>query len=371
MDEILYEESLDKGMRYTEKWSHQPGRRPRRLCELWLDGVEGHIAYLGLVSFNQRFGAIAVPSEGFAGVATPPQHRRKGYLGVLFRKAVARAAQRVDVAFLYGVQGLYAKYGFTGCYTDCRLRIAVRDAEHAPSVEGLTVRPMKPSDHAAMVTLFNEEHKVRPWSHERHAETYPGPRMVEDWDRGEIGLVAESDGRLLGYAVVPGPRLGVLPPPTVAEICCSSSEAAAVLVRRIARRANENRQETLTFLEPPDSTAGRFIRRLGCETSVRTNPDGDGMGLVLNRADLVRILTPELDRRAASPHPELADRLAAGTLIPDNKLLLRLLLGYYSWHDAGDLGALSGGRNTETLRAWFPGHCGSLAVGFTHSIDRY
>jgi hypothetical protein len=305
MDDVLYEENLDRGMRYTERWAHRPGRRPRRLCELWTEGVEEHVAYLGLVSFSQRFGAIAVPTEGFAGVATPPQHRRKGYLGILLRKAVARAAQRVDVAFLYGVQGLYGKYGFAGCYTDCRLRIAVRDAEHAPPIDGLQVRPMRPADYAAMVQLYNEEHAHRPWSHHRRVETYPGPRMVEDWDRGEIGLAAERDGRLLGYAVVPGPRLGVLPPPTVAEICCSSSEAAALLLRRIARRANENRQETITFLEPPDSTAGRFVRRLGCETLVRTNPEGDGMGRILNRAGLVHALAPELDRRATGAPPEL------------------------------------------------------------------
>lgn len=371
MDELLHEERLDRGMRYTEKWSHQPGRRPRRLCELWMDGVEEHIAYLSLVTFNQRFGAIAIPTEGFAGVATPPQHRRKGYLGVLLRKAVARAAERVDVAFLYGVQGLYGKYGFSGCYTDCRLRIAVRDAEHAPSVDGLQVRPMRPSDYAAMVKLYNKEHANRPWSHERRLDTYPGPRTVEDWDRGEVGLTAESDGRLLGYAVVPGPRLGVLPPPTVVEICCSSSEAAAALVRRIARRANENRQETIAFVEPPDSTAGRFVRRLGCETLVRTNPEGDGMGLILNRAGLVRALTRELERRAASAHPELIGRLATGTLLPDNKLLLRLLLGYYSWRDAADMGALASSRGGDVLHAWFPGQSDRLPVGFTHSIDRY
>ncbi len=371
MEQITHEEHLGEGLRYTEKWIADEGKRPRRYYELWKEGVEGHIAHLELVPFEQRMGCVSTPAEGYASVVTAPLHRRKGYTTRLFTVALERAAKRVDVVYLYGVRRLYPKFGFTGCLVDNRMRLAVRDGEVAVRPTGIELRRMEERDFAPMSELYNREHAVRPWTHVRVTTSIRGPRKAQEWDAGEVGLVAERDGHVAGYAIVPGLRYGVLPPAIVTEICADTTEVAGALIHEIAVRAIEYRQETIAFLEPPDSTIGRALRRLGAELIQRTVPDGDGMGKILNRARLVRALEPELSRRGGVDTSLLTEELADARICPNDGLMLQLLTGAYSWRDAEDEGIRVPERYVELFRTCFPGACDRLPVAHTHAGDRY
>ena len=180
MEELIHEECLEGGLRYTEKWVDSDGKRPYRYCELWKDGVEEHVAHLQLVPFKQRMGCVATPAEGYASVATPPTYRRQGYATSLFSAALERAAKRVHVVYLYGVRRLYPKFGFIGCIVDNRMRLAVRDGEAAGRPSGIRVRRMEERDFAAMAELYNREHATRPWTHVRATASLRRPRQAQE-----------------------------------------------------------------------------------------------------------------------------------------------------------------------------------------------
>ncbi len=103
--ELLHEEDLGDGLRYTEKRGTERGGLWGRRCDLWL-GDES-VSHLGLLPYRQRFGAVDVPVEGIGDVVTRPAHRRRRYVRRLMSQAIERATERVDALFLYGIQNLY------------------------------------------------------------------------------------------------------------------------------------------------------------------------------------------------------------------------------------------------------------------------
>src|SRR5215510_999329 len=102
------EEELESGLKYTEDTSRIEQSRLVRDCCLWQAGVAEPISGLNVLSFRQRFGAVAVPAEGIGGVETVPAFRRQGHIRTLLTKVVAGMAKRVPVAFVSdGIEGLY------------------------------------------------------------------------------------------------------------------------------------------------------------------------------------------------------------------------------------------------------------------------
>ncbi len=365
--ELLHEKDLGDGLRYTEKRGTERGGLRGRRCDLWL-GDES-VSHLGLLPYRQRFGAVDVPVEGFGDVVTHPSHRRRGYVRRLMSRAIERATERVDALFLYGIQNLYPKFGFVTCFYECEIVLSVRNAERASS-RG-SHRELTLSDASAACELYNAEHATRPWSVVRDPDTPYGPRAVEDWNAGETGIALERDGRLEGYALVSEQGFGRSEDLRVREICADTAAAAERLISVIGARAWERRQRAISFREPPDSTVGRALRRLGGRVALEGAADGGGMGLIVRRRSLVERLRPELSRRAGRDAAEAVEALASGDLYADDGVLLRLLLGSHSWRDAEDLGHPVPEKHGQIARAWFPGTGPELPVPYTHSSDRY
>ncbi len=101
-----------------------------------------------MLSLRQRFGAIAVASEGIGGVETLPQFRQRGYMSKVLSKALAGMAKRVAVAFVSdGIEDLYEKFGFVNCLAEAHLSVPVRNVERMACERNLTpacgVRPLR------------------------------------------------------------------------------------------------------------------------------------------------------------------------------------------------------------------------------------
>ena len=98
------------------------------------------------------------------------------------------------------------------------------------------------------------------------------------------------------------------------------------------------------------------------------------MGLILNRKSLVSRMEPELRRRSggnAAPAHALQE-LADGSVVPDSAVLIRLLLGYWSWDDFELSSEVASEELRDTLRSWFPGGgAPQLPVPYAHHLDRY
>ncbi len=366
---------------YTEVADQEVRSLRVRYCRLRTAGGEP-VAELEALSFTLRFGAVGVAAEGIGGVETQPEFRRQGHMSRLLRQALAGMARRVDVAFVSnGVEGIYERFGFVGAVAEGHLVVPVRNVEQAAGddldapVPG--IRSGSPSDLPAMIRLYNTAHAQRPWTHVRHSGWN---RLIPQatWKPGSQTLVLQPDGAAVGYAVLEGRAYGdPLGSLTVDELVAEDAAAARLLLMAIARLCWKRRLSEFTVREPADGLTGRVARQMGCTYQQRFPPSGGMMAAVLNRSSLVRKLEPELRRRAAVRQPdkvfdEAFDALRRGDLFPDDKALVRLLLGHWSTEDAYAHGLSIPEAYRELCTAWFPGGgTRSLPTPYAHRLDRY
>ncbi|MEU0402845.1 GNAT family N-acetyltransferase [Streptomyces sp. NPDC006197] len=371
----------EAGVGHTETPDREVRSLRMRHCRLRT--AEGApVAELEVLSFRVRFGAVAVCAEGVGGVETQPEFRRQGHMGRLLRRTLTGMADRVDVAFVSdGIEGVYERFGFVGAVAEGHLVIPVRNVEQATGGEPGTavpgIRDGSPADLPALIHLYNTAHAHRPWTHARH----PGwnrlvPRTT--WKPGSQVLVLQGGGATVGYAVLEGRAFGdPLGTVTVDELVAEDAAATRRLLAAVARLCWQRRLSTFTVREPADSLTGRVARQMGCTYRQGFPPSGGMMAAVLNRSSLVRTLEPELRRRAASrpsgtAHGASLDALRRGDLIPDDKALIRLLLGHWSVDDAYAHGTPIPDRYQDLCTAWFPGGGGpSLPAPYAHRLDRY
>ena len=376
--ERLLEESWDDGLRYTEERGEPKLSFPRRRCALWSGENREPVSRLGLVALELRFGATALPVEGFEGVSTPPEHRRRGYMARLLRRSLASARQRVSVVCLFGIDDFYPRYGFVTCVADSELRILLDNARRlGGAVEG-AVRSGGPADLPAMRALYNQVHGSRPWTVARSPTWDRVPREGE-WQPGSEVHLAERGGTLQGYVVLRSGLFGWRSRGfELREIVACDTATAALLLAYALDRARQLNYDRITVHEPPDSAVAQVARSVGCEQVNRYWASGGGMGRIVDRERFVDAIAAELARRAhaagvaeSAAAPALA-ALRDGTLVPDDGDLLRLVVGYQRLDEVA--AERQGGAAPEraVAAAWFPGGGGAvLPVPFAHHLDHY
>jgi hypothetical protein len=163
----------------------------------------------------------------------------------------------------------------------------------------------------------------------------------------------------------------------VDELTAVDVDAARALLVEIAARCWGLRISSFQVREPPDGAAGRAAKALGC-TIRQTYPPGGGlMGAIQDRAGLLSLLEPELRRRAGAAGPDAQPStafraLVRGEVIPEDGVLLPLLLGYWSLSEAVALGLAIPAPFEHLLALWFPGGgTPALPVPFAAALDDY
>ena len=376
--ERLVEEAWDGGLRYTEERVEPRRSFPSRRCALWADDAEEPVSSLALLGMDVRFGALALPVEGYAAVSTPPEHRRRGYMDRLFRRSLRSAARRVSVACLYGIADFYPRFGFVTCQRDIEWRVSLYNTRRLPAVPEGALRAGSQSDLPAIRALYNSVHGARPWSIVRadHWDRIPRTR---EWDPGADIVVAGTGDCLSGYALIEERFLGWRPKHLlVHEIVARDQATAGMLLADVARRARRLDHERIVFQEPGDSAVARAARSIGCETVHRHYAAAGGMAALLDRGRFLDGLEPELARRAAAARiptaaqvPALA-ALRGGALLPGGGDLLQLAFGYERFDDVPEARRGNDSGLWDVAQAWFPGG-GSrvLAEPFGHTLDQY
>jgi len=377
------ERELGSGVTYTEELGRAQLSLAVRDCSLRQAGVDAPISSLNLLSFRQRFGAVAVPAEGIGGVETLPAFRRQGHIRTLLHNVIAGSASRVSVLFVSdGIEELYEKFGFVNCVAEACLSIPVRNVEQLAESKGgspsNSLRGFSQADLPAMVALYNDLHAQRPWTHERHAGW---DRLVptRTWKPGSEVLVVERADRLVGYAIMKESQYGHGGSTfRVDELGARDVAAALALLGELAARCWRLRLSTFTLHEPLDSIVGVAAQRLGCEYHQTFLPRGGMLGKILHRQQLLLALEPELQRRLPSSelralHTSAFDALCRGEILNDDTVLLRLLVGHCSLVDAcAAYGTTIPAQYAPVAQAWFPGggtHL--LAQPYAHLLDRY
>lgn len=376
--ERLVEEAWDDGLRYTEEWIDPKRGFPSRRCALWAGDGDEPVSTLVLLGMRVRFGALALPVEGYAAVNTAPGQRRGGYMGRLLRRSLRSAGERVSVVCLYGIADFYPRYGFVTCQRGAEWRVSLYDTRRlAPVAEG-ALRPGAVSDLPAMRALYNDVHGRRPWTVARGDDWDRIPR-ARPWDSGaEIRLAVRGDA-LTGYAVIREEAFGWRRDRLqLDEVVARDLDTARLLLAEAARRARQLDYERIVFHEPSDSAVARAARAIGCEVVYRHYAAGGGMAALLDRGRFLDELRPELARRAAAARVSEATQLPAlaalrgGRLIPDDGDLLQLALGYERFDQVPKERRGSDPGLWEVAQAWFPG-AGTpvLEEPFAHRLDIY
>jgi GNAT superfamily N-acetyltransferase len=377
------DQELEPGLRYTEEFSRTIRSFLMGDYLLWKTEGKEYIGGLNVVFFCQRLGAIAVPSAGIGGVETVPAFRRQGYAHKLLTRALASIGQRVPVIYLSdAIVGLYERYGFVTCLADSYLELDIRNVERlagstTAQLGSFTQADLPPATLGAMIGLYNQAHVLRSWTHERQA-TWNRLYETQMWKPGSEVMIAEQDGRLVGYAVLREQPFGWTPATFVVdELTARDIDAAHVLLVELAARCWRLRFSSFQVHEPADSAAGRAAKRLGC-TVRQTYPFSGGMmGAILDRRQVLALVESELWRRAdgadlGTEQTAAFEALCRGEAIPDNGVLLRLLVGHWSLADACALGTEVPAQFERTFEAWFPGGGTQiLPLPYAHALDRY
>ncbi len=376
------EETIEPGLRYTEETTRLVRNLPMRDCFLWRAGVAEPISGINVLAFRQRFGALSIAAEGIGGVETIPAFRRQGYVSKLMLKALEHMAKRVPVAFLsHAIDDLYEKFGFVSCLAQARLSVQVRNIEQLANynleASSAQMRSFSQADLPAMVALYNQVHAKRPWTHERHA-AWDGLLATQTWHPGSEVIIHERDQRVAGYAILDEPQYGQhVTTLAIDELSACDIGAAQALLIELARRCWQMRISEFLVREPLDSLIGKAAQRFGCEYHQTFPRSGGMMGAILDRQQLLLALEPELRRRL--PHSDLHlvhaaafDALCRGEIIPDNRDLLRLLIGYWSISDVDPYNTSILAEYQHITEAWFPGGGSQLLpIPYAHKLDRY
>lgn len=376
------EEQLELGLTYTEETVRTELSLPVRDCFLRQAGIDEPVSGLNLCSFQQRIGAIAIPSEGIGGVETLPSFRQRGYIRKLMVKVLEGVASRVPVVFLSeGIEELYEKFGFVACVADACLTVPLRIIDRMAhgdtgSASG-RIRSFSAADLPDMVALYNRAHAQRPWTHMRHAQ-WNRLLVTQTWRPGSEVLIYERAGTLAGYAILLEPQYGhVRSDCNVDELTAQDADAAQALLSEIAARCLQWRICEFKIREPLDSVVGRVVQRLGGDYRQSFSASGGMMGAILDRQQLLVLLEPELKRRLPTQELQRAHMasfaaLCRGEIIPDNRDLLRLLVGYWSSATAQFYGTIIPAADEQIIDGWFPGG-GSvlLPLPYAHRLDHY
>ncbi|MCX5198806.1 GNAT family N-acetyltransferase [Streptomyces sp. NBC_00249] len=360
---LAYEEQVVGGVRH---------------CRMRREGDPEPVCALEVVSFRQRFGAVAVEAEGIGGVETRLDCRREGYMRRLLGAAVEGMRGRVAVGFVSeAIEGAYEQRGFVTALGDGELVVPVRAVERAGvDAGGGLVRAGTPGDLPEVVRIFNAAHARRPWSRVREA----------DWDRrvpqgmwkpgSELLVLEDAAGVVAGYALLRGRSFGdSVRTLVVHEMGAREAAGARRLLAELAARCWELRASSFTVREPADSLVGRIVRGWGCAYRQRFPVGGGMMARILRREALVAELEPELARRAGGYlyGASAVGELARGELVADDGTLVRMLLGHWSVADAVVSGRLEVPERYEgLLERWFPGGgTPGLELPHAHVLDRY
>ena len=380
--EYSVEEEIEPGLKYTEETGRTVRSLPVRYCYIWKAGVDEPVSDLEVLSFRQRFGAVPISAEGIGGVETLPRFRRQGLLRKLLTRTIRGAAERVAVLFVSdAIEDIYEQFGFINCLAEAMLVVPVRNVERMANNRDLAtvqrVRSFAQTDLPAMSNLYNETHAHRPWTHER-AVGWNRLMSTETWRPGSEVLILERGELVVGYAIWQEQQFGHLATSfTVDELAARDVEAARALLETAAARCWQMRLSEFQVREPLDSIVGQEAQRLGCEYRQTFPPSGGMMGAILDRQRLLAALEPELRRRLPSAelstlHMAAFAALQRSALVPDNQILLRLLLGYWSISDALAHGLVLPPAYEQLCDSWFPGGGTRLVPRpYAHKLDRY
>lgn len=258
-----------------------------------------------VVPMTMRIGRSVLRMDGIGGVATPEQHRNKGYSRRVLEAAVDyMLAGDAGLSTLYGIPHYYPKFGFATIGPEYTLWLRSLDTRDTLP-EGITEREGRPGDLSALQWLYHEE----------TSKAYGAVVRDDDWwvwERLETALepgtgevrVVEHHGQVVGYAWrgsdfwwMQHLHRDTEPALKVAEAFAADHVAADAVLAMCRRWARSLEQERCDLAMPPESRVARAAMLQDASLTVRHHDEAEFMGRVTGLVALLRSLAPELEAR--------------------------------------------------------------------------
>ena len=252
-----------------------------------------------------RIGRAEVRMDGIGGVATPEEHRHRGYSRRVLEAAVdLMTAGEAPLSMLYGIPHFYPRYGYATLGPEYTIAPVSLD-ERAELPASYVARDGRPGDLAALQRLYRDE-----------IACAVGPVARDDtwwvWRKLERALapgtdevrVVERDGRIVGYAWRASfcwwmQHIAEDRPPAlrIGEAFAADLDAAEAVLAMCRRWARALDQPVLALAIPPDGRVGRATQLQNCRTTALYGDESEYMGRTTGLHALLRAIVPELDSR--------------------------------------------------------------------------
>jgi hypothetical protein len=250
-------------------------------------------------------GRAVLRMDGIGGVATPEQHRHRGYSRRVLEAAVdVMTAGDAVLSTLYGIPHLYPKYGYATLGPEYTIAPASL-VERAELPVEYRCRDGAPGDLAALQRLYRDEtdQAVGPIARDDDSSVWSELRKVLEPGSGEVRVV-ERDGQVAGYAWRASfcwwmQQIAEDRPPAlrIGEAFAADLEAADAMLAMCRRWASELDLHALTLAIPPDGRVGSAAQLQDTRVTALYGDEAEFMGRSVGLRGLMRSLLPELNAR--------------------------------------------------------------------------
>ena len=258
-----------------------------------------------VIPMTIRIGRAEVRVDGIGGVATPEQHRHRGYSRRVLEVAVdLMTSGDAPLSMLYGIPHFYPKYGFATLGPEWTIAPVSLD-ERIDLPDGSTARDGAPGDLAALQRLYRHEtgHAVGPVV--RDDSWWVWRKLEQALEPGKDQVrVLERDGRVAGYAWRASyswwmQQIAEDRPPAlrIGEAFAADLDAAEAMLAVCRLWARALDLPVLTLAIPPDCRVGRAAQLQGSRVTALYGDEAEFMGRTTGLHALLRAMAPELDAR--------------------------------------------------------------------------
>ena len=287
----------------TERICQIPGERG--ITTVALMRGEEQLSRALVVPMVMQVGRVRLRMDGIGGVATPEEHRYKGYSRRVLEAAVEfMTAGDAVLSTLYGIPHFYPKYGYATLGPEYVITPARLD-ERADLPDGMSLRAGMPADLPALQQLYRDEtgRAYGPLVRDEDWWTWTELERAMSGEADEVRVV-ERGGRVVGYAAratscwwmqqwTRRNSEGL----KIAEAFAADAQAAEGVLAAVRMWATERGESVVELALPSTCRVGAAAMFQNARISERYNDEGEFMGRSTGLLPLLRNLVPELEAR--------------------------------------------------------------------------
>lgn len=305
----------------TDELRHIPG--DRGITTVALMRGEERLSSTLVIPMTMQVGRSRLRMDGIGGVATPEEHRHKGYSRRVLEEAVSfMCSGDAVLTTLYGIPNFYPKYGYATLGPEPIIELQSLE-ERTSLPEGLAIRAGESGDLPALQRLYRDE-----------TATAIGSLVREDdwWIWGILEEALKPDANEVRVVVRDNMAVGYAWKATtcwwmehwtrhrpdgfkVAEAFAVDTDVADAVLAMCRLWSIDEQREQVAMAIPLTGQVGAAARLQNAQVLERYGDEAEFMGRTTGLAALLRALRPELEvrwRLVSGSMPSVAITIVTG-----------------------------------------------------------